>query len=57
MRHIFKCANCNKYTMKEICGCGSSTRATKPVKYSSEDKLAAYRRKAKTDDYKMRGLL
>ena len=57
MRHIFKCSKCNKYTMKENCDCGSKAIAARPLKYSADDRLAAYRRKAKIDDYKHRGLL
>lgn len=57
MRHIFKCANCNKYTMNEICDCGNKTSPAKPVKFSIEDKFASYRRKAKIGDYRTRGLL
>ena len=57
MKHIFKCKKCNKYTMREICDCGSTTINSKPLKYSEKDKFASYRRKAKLDDYANRGLL
>ena len=57
MRHIYKCANCSKYTMKEACDCGNKALPAKPVKYSVEDRLAAYRRKAKMDHYKKSDLL
>ena len=57
MKHIFKCINCSKYTMKEACDCGSKTILAKPVKYSIDDKFASYRRKAKMDDYRKRDLL
>ena len=57
MRHIFKCNNCNKYTMKEICDCGNKTLLSRPLKYSPDGKLEAYRRKAKTGQYASRGLL
>ena len=43
--------------MKEVCGCGAKAIASKPLKYSPDDNLAAYRRKAKLDEYKKRGLL
>ena len=57
MRHIFKCGACNKYTMNENCSCGGKTTAAKPLKYSPDDKLGVYRRKAKMNDYMQRGLL
>lgn len=57
MRHIFKCNNCNKYTMKEVCSCGSKTLNPKPLKYSPDDKFASYRRKAKLKEYQELGLL
>ena len=57
MRHIYKCMKCRKYTMKEICDCGSTALVAKPLKYSVDDKLASYRRTAKHDDYINRGLL
>lgn len=57
MRHIFKCTNCNKYTMKEICDCGNKTITPRPLKYAPNDKLGQYRRKAKLDEYAKRGLL
>ena len=57
MRHLFKCNNCNKYTMKEICGCGNKTLNPKPMKYSPDDRLNSYRRKAKLQEYAGRGLI
>ena len=57
MRHIFKCGACNKYTMNENCSCGGKTTAAKPLKYSPDDKLGVYRRKAKMNDYMQRGFL
>ncbi|MBI4143320.1 ribosome biogenesis protein [Candidatus Woesearchaeota archaeon] len=57
MRHIYKCVKCGKYTMKETCDCGHKTMLARPVKYSSDDKFSSYRRKAKIDDYRNRGLL
>ena len=57
MRHIFKCNNCNKYTMKETCDCGNGTLLQKPLKYTPDDKMEVYRRKAKLDVYAKRGLL
>ncbi len=57
MKHLFKCAKCNKYTMKESCDCGSKTMNPKPLKYSIDDKFAGYKRKAKLDEYAVRGLV
>ena len=57
MKHIHKCKNCNKYTMKEACDCGSRALVAKPLKYSPDDRLTHYRRKAKLEDYKSRGVL
>jgi rRNA maturation protein Nop10 len=57
MRHILKCTGCGNYTMKEDCRCGSKAFSPKPMKYSPMDKFADYRRKAKEDEYKKRGLI
>jgi len=57
MRHIFKCDNCKKYTMKEICSCGNKTSSPRPMKFSPIDKFTSYRRMAKTKEYEGRGLL
>ena len=56
MKHIFKCNSCNKYTMKETCSCGSRTLIPKPLKYTPDDRLGVYRRKAKSEEYSGRGL-
>ena len=57
IRHIFKCNNCNKFTMKEICDCGNNTLFSRPMKYTPNDKFGSYRRKAKIALYANRGLL
>ncbi|MBI2653778.1 ribosome biogenesis protein [Candidatus Woesearchaeota archaeon] len=57
MKHIFKCSNCNKYTMKEVCSCGSNTLSAKPLKYTPDDKFSSYRRRAKLEDYGKRDLI
>lgn len=57
MRQIFKCNGCNKYTMKEVCGCGNKTMAPRPLKYSPDNRLSSYRRKAKLNEYAQRGLI
>ena len=57
MRHIFKCISCNKYTMKEICGCGNKGLIARPLKYTPDDRFVRYRREAKLTEYAARGLL
>ena len=57
MKHLFKCNDCGKYTMKETCGCGNKTSNPKPLKYSPTDGLGNYRRKAKLQEYGDRGLI
>ena len=42
--------------MKADC-CDSKTLVAKPLKYSPEDHLSQYRRKAKMEEYLNRGLL
>ncbi len=56
MKHILKCAKCGRYTMQEKC-CGEKTINPKPAKYSVDDKYGDYRRKARKDILKKRGLL
>ena len=43
--------------MKEICECGNRTLLPKPMKYSPDDRLASYRRRAKLEEYAKRGLI
>ena len=43
--------------MKEVCKCGAKTEPNKPAKYSPEDKYGAYRRKAREEQLRERGLL
>lgn len=43
--------------MKEICNCGDKAVIARPLKYSADDRLAPYRRKAKIQEYAARGLL
>ena len=43
--------------MKEICSCGGGALTPKPAKFSIEDKYGSYRRKAKINDFKKKGLL
>jgi len=57
-RHINKCTTCSAYTMEEqTCKCGGTVITSKPPKYSPEDKYARYRRDAKKEDLKTKGLL
>ncbi len=57
MKNILKCQGCGKYTMKEVCACRSKSLTPKPAKFSIEDKYGSYRRKAKIDEFKSRGLI
>jgi H/ACA ribonucleoprotein complex subunit 3 len=57
MKHILKCKDCGKYTLKEKCECGGTAIENKPPKYSPEDKYADYRRKAKEEEWKKRGYI
>lgn len=58
MKRIYKCGSCKDYTMKQKCPkCGSSTVLAKPLKYSPEDKLAAYRRAYKSEKLENEGLI
>ncbi|MGY5874346.1 MAG: RNA-protein complex protein Nop10 [Candidatus Thorarchaeota archaeon] len=49
MSQIFKCNQCNEYTLTEVqCPkCGGTVVSPRPPKYSPEDKYGMYRRKAK----------
>jgi rRNA maturation protein Nop10 len=57
MKHIYTCGKCGTYTMKLVCACGTTTSPARPLKYSPDDKLAGYRRKAKQGEYSERGFL
>ena len=57
MKSILKCENCGKYTLKSVCVCGAKATTPKPAKFSIEDKYGAYRRKAKIDEFKNKGLI
>ena len=58
MKHLFHCKKCDRYTMKSVCGfCGLKTNNPKPAKYNPEDKYSDYRRKAKKEVLKEKGLL
>ncbi|MBN4049223.1 nucleolar RNA-binding Nop10p family protein [archaeon AH-315-M20] len=57
MKSILKCKSCNKYTMKKTCSCGGNALTPKPAKFSIEDKYGSYRRKAKINEFKTKGLL
>ncbi len=55
--HIRICPNCRKYTLEEECVvCKVSTVLAKPPKYSPSDKYANYRREAKAEERKGKGL-
>ncbi len=56
--HILKCKECGTYTLKDKCPeCGSSAVSQIPAKYSPEDPYGKYRREAKKEMLKEKGLL
>ena len=57
MRSILKCETCGKYTMEDVCVCNGKSLTPKPAKFSIDDKYGSYRRKAKLDIFKNKGLL
>ncbi len=57
MKKIRYCQNCDKYTMKEVCDCGGKSVIKIPPRYSPVDKTAKYRREAKKEILKEKGLL
>lgn len=57
MKHIFKCTECGKYTMKESCSCGGKAVNCKPAKYSPEDNYGKYRRQVKRKALEEKGIL
>ena len=58
MRHIMFCPSCRSYTLKEQCSvCSTSTVIPKPAKFGPEDNYASYRRQAKEEGLKAKGLL
>lgn len=57
-RHILRCPKCKKYTMKEECEqCKVRTVQVKPPKFSPEDPYGGYRREARKNNLKQKGLL
>ncbi|MBS3147250.1 ribosome biogenesis protein [Candidatus Woesearchaeota archaeon] len=56
MIHILRCQQCGNYTMKEQCACGAAAVSTKPVRYT-QDNISKYRREARREDLKQKGLL
>jgi H/ACA ribonucleoprotein complex subunit 3 len=57
MKHILKCLECGKYSISEKCECGGKCVLPIPPKYSPDDKYADYRRRAKEESLKEKGLL
>jgi H/ACA ribonucleoprotein complex subunit 3 len=57
-KHIFICQKCKEYTMQKICPrCNLDSFPPQPAKYSPDDKYAELKRKAKSEDYKEKGLI
>ena len=57
MKTILKCGKCGKYTLTAICACKGKAVTPKPAKFSIEDKYGKYRRKAKLNEFKSKGLI
>lgn len=57
MKRIRYCIKCKKYTLEKTCACGENSVTNVPMKYSPVDKTAKYRREARKEDLKKRGLL
>ena len=58
MKHILKCKECKEYTIFEKCPrCEGKATSPKPPKYSPDDTYAKYRREAKKEDLKEKGLI
>ena len=58
MKHILKCQKCGQYTMQETCPkCKSKTENPKPAKWSPDDQYGDYRREAKKEIFKQKGLI
>ncbi|MBS3133014.1 RNA-protein complex protein Nop10 [Candidatus Woesearchaeota archaeon] len=57
MKHMLKCTNCGRYSLKALCSCGGANAIPKPAKFSPEDAYGKYRRQAKQSVLKERGLL
>jgi H/ACA ribonucleoprotein complex subunit 3 len=48
MKRIRYCQKCNRYTLKTVCDvCGGETIINAPLKYSSDESVAFYRRELK----------
>jgi H/ACA ribonucleoprotein complex subunit 3 len=57
-KHIKRCPDCRKYTMKDTCSsCNIATINTWPPKYSPDDRYESYRRRAKEGQRKEQGLI
>lgn len=57
MNKILYCPTCKKYTLNETCSCGEKSVVRKPPRYSPDDRMGSYRRKARKDDLIKRGML
>ncbi len=55
-QQIHKCPSCSQYTLNQACSCGTKTELPCPPKFSLQDKYASYRREAKKESLKEKGL-
>ncbi|HLC74715.1 MAG TPA: nucleolar RNA-binding Nop10p family protein [Candidatus Nanoarchaeia archaeon] len=54
---LLYCEQCAAYTMKETHDCGTVAVLRVPPKWSPEDKYGKYRREARMDELKKKGLV
>ena len=57
MTEILFCDRCNKHMIREICSCGNKAFSPLPQKFSPDDNYGQYRRKAKEEERKDKGLV
>lgn len=59
MRSLLRrCPSCGRYTLLDSCGaCGSATICPVPPRYSPEDRMGEYRRRAILEEYGENGKL
>lgn len=54
---ILRCISCKKFSLSNLCSCGSESKNPLPPKYSPDDLYEKYRRDAKEIIRKEEGLI
>ncbi|MGM5485493.1 MAG: nucleolar RNA-binding Nop10p family protein [Nanobdellota archaeon] len=54
---ILRCRSCGSFTLHEECSCGGEAVTPLPPKYSPDDAYASYRREAKEEERREKGLI